>query len=57
MVLSLSFPELEARETETLLRSGHVCLKIWDVTIKGLVGWTDESQIYLYLVQGRAVSV
>ena len=42
---------------ETLIRSGHVCLKIWDVTNKRLVGGADKWEICLYLAQRRAVSV
>ena len=56
---SLFFPPPRAREREreTLVWSGHVGPKIWDVTNKRLVGGADEFKICPYLAQGRAVSV
>ena len=42
---------------ETLVWSGHVPPKIWDVTNRRLVGGGHEFKICLYLAKGRAVSV
>jgi len=45
--VSLSPPP---RARETLVWSGHVRTKIWDVANKRLVGGADECEFCLYLV-------
>ena len=46
----LSLPAPKSERRETLVWSGHVRPKIWDVANKRLVGGADECEFCLYLV-------
>jgi len=46
----LSLPAPKSERRETLVWSGHVRPKIWDVANKRLVGGADEWEFCLYLV-------
>ena len=55
--LSPSRPLERERERETLVWSGHVRPKIWDVAKKRIVGGAFKFTFWLHSAQGRAESI